>query len=152
MHKLFGIFLFLIGMAVSFHSYACDMNMNHWHGDMPGMGHGHEFYSCPQRGEVDQKSQAMPGAQLFQSKGCVLCHTIGGGDKTGPDLAGLFKRRDETWVREFIQDPARKIKTDAKASALQGKYETQMPQLELSRQELDQIVDFLKSATRQSPE
>tara|TARA_Y100000780_G_scaffold155505_1_gene140135 strand:- start:171062 stop:171454 length:393 start_codon:yes stop_codon:yes gene_type:complete len=37
------------------------------------------------------------------STNCAVCHSIGGGDKTGPDLAGVTERRDEKWLIKFIQ-------------------------------------------------
>lgn len=151
MKRLLILLFSVFGVCWSYSSHACDWDMRHWHGDAPGGWHGQQYYGCPHQGSgprVAKKFQHLSGAQLFQSKGCTGCHTIGDGPKIGPDLAGLFQRRDETWVRAFIQDPIGKVQTDAKAGKLKEQYGTQMPQLALSPKELDQLLAFLKTATQ----
>ncbi|MFO1518983.1 MAG: cytochrome c [bacterium] len=115
------------------------------HGErMPGMGRpASDGSDCGRMG----KFKNMPGTSLFQDKGCVACHTLGEGDKTGPDLEGLFQRRSEKWVKEFLQDPVGKVLTDPKAKALKERYGTQMPPMELTPHEIDQIIEFLKKAS-----
>lgn len=44
------------------------------------------------------------GETLFQSK-CSACHTIGGGVRVGPDLAGVTGRRDRAWLSQWILAP-----------------------------------------------
>jgi cytochrome c2 len=44
-------------------------------------------------GEVDA-ALASEGETAFQQKGCVGCHTVGGGKLTGPDLQGVTDRRE----------------------------------------------------------
>ncbi|MHC5210709.1 MAG: c-type cytochrome [Planctomycetota bacterium] len=36
---------------------------------------------------------------------CQSCHTIGGGKLAGPDLKGLFERRDRDWLVPYILNP-----------------------------------------------
>src|SRR5262247_2965138 len=50
----------------------------------------------------------MPEKQeyLFQSR-CGACHTIGQGDRVGPDLAGVTTRRDRTWLARYLAEPDR---------------------------------------------
>src|SRR5262245_61672417 len=43
-------------------------------------------------------------ADFFQQN-CTSCHTIGGGRLTGPDLKDVTKRKDEAWLKRFIQNP-----------------------------------------------
>ena len=40
---------------------------------------------------------AIAGKQAFESK-CLACHTVGDGDKLGPDVAGVTKRRSQAWL------------------------------------------------------
>ena len=57
-------------------------------------------------------ASAMPplqadGEALFTSKGCNACHTIGGGDLVGPDLAGVTELRTQEWLTNWLIAPAR---------------------------------------------
>lgn len=49
----------------------------------------------------------------FFKGNCSSCHTIGEGDKIGPDLAGLSKRRKLGWIVKFVQYPSGMIEGDA---------------------------------------
>ena len=40
---------------------------------------------------------------------CFSCHTIGGGRLTGPDLKDVLKRREKSWILQFIQGPKKVI-------------------------------------------
>ena len=57
--------------------------------------------------------QAAPGGQsaeegeaLFRQY-CAGCHTIGGGDLSGPDLLGVAERRDPEWLEHWLAEPDR---------------------------------------------
>jgi mono/diheme cytochrome c family protein len=52
-------------------------------------------------------SAQAPSEEAYEYFGlnCKSCHTVGGGDLTGPDLQGLLERRDRAWLVEFIQHP-----------------------------------------------
>ncbi|MDP2702657.1 MAG: c-type cytochrome [Candidatus Rokubacteria bacterium] len=45
--------------------------------------------------------EAIEGQALFHEE-CVACHTIGQGDRVGPDLAGVTARRDRAWLEAWI--------------------------------------------------
>ncbi len=47
---------------------------------------------------------SQPGQALYKRL-CASCHTVGGGDRVGPDLAGVMGRRDRDWLTSFISDP-----------------------------------------------
>ena len=87
------------------------------------------------------------GARLFKAKGCITCHTIGEGVKVGPDLQGLFARREEAWVRRYVSDPATMFENDPIAKALKEQYKVAMPRMMISPSELDQLVAYLQKAT-----
>ena len=86
-----------------------------------------------------------PGEKLYIRKGCINCHTIGKGRHFGSDLAGITKRRQDTWIRRWIRDPLGLVAVDAEAQALLKEYGLPMPDLKLSAAETDAIVEFLKS-------
>jgi cytochrome oxidase Cu insertion factor (SCO1/SenC/PrrC family)/mono/diheme cytochrome c family protein len=63
-----------------------------------------------------------PGQALFK-KICAPCHTIGVGDRVGPDLRGVTSRRDRAWLAAFIQNPAKlRALRDPAAMALVEKF------------------------------
>lgn len=143
---IFSLFFLFVSLVIlNSNSHAC----GYWRGDPAGTWHGWSDYGCPyRRPPVQEKYQNLPGAELYQSKGCTACHTIGQGDKAGPDLMGLFSRRTEDWVKNFISDPSRVLKTDTSARQLKAQYTIEMPNSELTKQEISQIINFLKAATK----
>jgi protein SCO1/2 len=86
------------------------------------------------------------GQRLFMSK-CTACHTIGQGDKVGPDLAGVTERRERAWLTRYVYAPEEVRKAgDPIASALFKKYnEIGMPYLGLGASDVADIVAFLAS-------
>jgi len=85
------------------------------------------------------------GRYLF-ARHCAACHTIGHGDKIGPDLLGVINVRDRAWLARQIAMPEKMLEeNDPIATALFKKYkEIQMPNLRLDQDEVSQIIDFLK--------
>ena len=86
------------------------------------------------------------GQRLFASK-CSACHTIGKGDKLGPDLAGVAARRERPWIARYIQQPDEVLAGgDPIASALYNKYrKIGMPNLRLGSSDVEDLVSFLES-------
>ena len=89
------------------------------------------------------------GRYLF-ARHCAACHTIGHGDKIGPDLIGVADVRDRTWLARQIATPDEVLaEKDPIATALFKKYkEVRMPNLRLDDDEVKLIIDFLKSPTQ----
>ena len=86
------------------------------------------------------------GQRLFASK-CSACHTIGKGDKLGPDLAGVTDRRSRAWLARYIQEPDEVLAAgDPIATALHNKYKKiGMPNLRLGSSDVDDLLSFLAS-------
>ncbi|HKY63161.1 MAG TPA: cytochrome c [bacterium] len=91
---------------------------------------------------------AVEGARLFKAKGCYSCHSIGEGPKAGPDLKGLFARREEAWIRAYVSDPVAMVASDPIARGLKEQYKIQMPKMMISPQEMDALLGYLRSATQ----
>ena len=83
---------------------------------------------------------------LFQSK-CGACHTIGQGDKVGPDLAGVTGRRERAWLTRYIQAPDEVLAAgDPVATGLFKKYkEVRMPNLGLTQDEVTDLLWYLQT-------
>jgi protein SCO1/2 len=84
------------------------------------------------------------GAYDFKSF-CSNCHTIGGGDKIGPDLAVAFDSRDPHWLAEYSLRPdAVRQRNDPIASMLAEKYpHVRMPNLGLTPTEVQAIMKYV---------
>ena len=91
------------------------------------------------------------GQYLFATR-CAACHTIGNGDKVGPDLLGVTSARDLKWLRRTIVEPDKLIaEKDPIATALFKKYnEVVMPRLGLSDVDVDTLIDYLKRQSASS--
>lgn len=88
---------------------------------------------------------AVRGKLSFENK-CLACHSIGGGDKVGPDLYGATKRHDTAWLTRWLKNPDEMLKTDATAKALLEKYKLPMPNQNASDAEIREYIEYFKWA------
>ncbi len=93
---------------------------------------------------------AEAGARLAKIKGCNACHSTDGSRLVGPSYKGLLGRTetvvtkgethqvtiDEAYIRRSIMDPA--------ADVVEG-YPPVMPKLEITDEEINALVEYLKS-------
>ena len=86
-----------------------------------------------------------PGEPLFL-KACSGCHTVGRGDRVGPDLAGITERRSRAWLLDFISSPERmRARKDPIALALTVKYPTvRMPGIGVAADEAAEVVAYIE--------
>jgi protein SCO1/2 len=84
------------------------------------------------------------GQFLFQSR-CQACHTIGGGDRIGPDLLGVTDRRDRGWLARYVAQPERMLaEGDPVATSLFRKYnQVRMPNVELGTDDVAAVLSFI---------
>lgn len=89
------------------------------------------------------------GRYLF-ARHCAACHTIGHGNKIGPDLEGVADVRDPAWLARQIATPDEVLASrDPIATALFKKYKhVNMPNLRLDQDEVKVIIGFLKDPTQ----
>lgn len=97
----------------------------------------------PPSGSIDQ-SLAADGEKLFQNKGCVGCHTIGGGRLSGPDLMGVTERREYGWIMAMVTNPDSMLKTDTTARKMLQEYMTPMMNMGVTRSEARAIYEHLR--------
>ena len=84
----------------------------------------------------------MQGKLAFESK-CLACHSIGEGDKLGPDLLGVTKRRTDAWLTKWLKSPEKMLESDADAKAMLKKYnEIPMPNQNLGDAEIDEYIKY----------
>jgi protein SCO1/2 len=87
-----------------------------------------------------------PGQYLFQSR-CTACHTIGQGDKLGPDLLGVTARRTHAWLKRYLAEPDKMLaEGDPIATALFETYNTvRMPNQNMGGADLAAILSYLEA-------
>jgi protein SCO1/2 len=86
------------------------------------------------------------GEYLFASR-CSACHSLGQGDKMGPDLLGVTTRRERTWLLRYIQVPDQVLASgDPIAKTLYEKYQNaRMPNVSLGGADVAAIVSYLEA-------
>ncbi|HEU0290100.1 MAG TPA: SCO family protein [Burkholderiales bacterium] len=93
-----------------------------------------------------------PGEALF-IKVCSGCHTVGRGDRVGPDLAGISQRRQRAWLVDFIASPERmRARKDPIALALMAKYpNVRMPGVGIAEDEAAELVAYIEGYRKPQP-
>ncbi|MEQ1756125.1 MAG: SCO family protein [Micropepsaceae bacterium] len=86
------------------------------------------------------------GEYLFRTR-CVSCHTMGSGDRLGPDLLGVASSRPHDWMSRWIREPDKMIEEgDPVATALRAKYKDMpMPNFGLGEKEATALIDYMAS-------
>jgi len=96
-----------------------------------------------------------PGQALFK-KICAPCHTIGVGDRVGPDLRGITARRDRAWLASFIKNPGKlRSQNDPLALALAARYPSvRMPAMGITDNDAADLLAYLdqQAAKLNTPE
>jgi len=102
----------------------------------------------PQPDAAETRRLAAEGARLFRAKGCTRCHTIGGGDRDGPDLAGVTERRSYAWVVMMLTQPEYMVQADHTAQQLLIEHFLEMPNLEITVEEARAVWAYLGAGAR----
>jgi mono/diheme cytochrome c family protein len=99
--------------------------------------------SLPARAE-----EPSPAAVLFTRR-CATCHTLGEGDKIGPDLVGVMDRRQEAWLTRFLQSPGALIDAeDPVATGLLRKFNgVRMPDQQLTDTQRQELFAYFRECT-----
>lgn len=101
---------------------------------------------------VKAGSTGRQGQALF-IKACASCHSIGQGDKVGPDLKGVTSRRDHDWIVRFMMGPEKmRADRDPVALALAERFPiVRMPNLQLSDGDAADLISYLDSVGQAPP-
>jgi len=85
------------------------------------------------------------GQYLF-AKECAVCHTLGQGEKIGPDLKYVTRARGHEWLERFIREPNKMREAgDPIAVALTKHYKVLMPNLDLGDQDVAELIRYLSA-------
>jgi nitrite reductase (NO-forming) len=87
------------------------------------------------------EAEAAKGKLAYETK-CLACHSVGEGDRLGPDLLGVTKRRTDDWLARWLKSPERMLETDEAAKAMLTKYKVPMPNQGLPDEEIRQLIKY----------
>jgi len=107
----------------------------------PGAGES-EHHNIPATG-APTDPLAVNGKLAFESK-CLACHSIAGGDKLGPDIYNVTKRRNEAWLTRWLKSPEQMLQSDAAAKAMLDKYKVPMPNQNLADKDIREFIAYFK--------
>ena len=88
---------------------------------------------------------AVRGKLAFESK-CLACHSVGGGDKLGPDVFGVTRRREEAWLVRWMKNPEKMLESDPIAKEMLVRFKVPMPNQNLSEAEVREYITYFKWA------
>jgi hypothetical protein len=84
---------------------------------------------------------------LFVRK-CGSCHTVGKGDRVGPDLKGAVERRGRPWVERFVGEPSAMLDSDPQARELLARFKgVRMPDLGLAPQQPALLAELIAACS-----
>jgi len=102
----------------------------------------------PETGYVMEGRQ--PGSAMFV-KLCAGCHTVGRGDRVGPDLDGLTLRRSRAWITDFLLNPiAMRARRDPIALALAANFPgVRMPYLQIHESDAADLISYIDARSKE---
>ena len=93
---------------------------------------------------VVNKELAKAGKNVWTGKGCMGCHSIGKGKLAGPDLNGLYERRQTEWVKTWLKNPEAMYETDEAVKAMLKEWNgLKMPNMKLKDTEIDAVMHYI---------
>jgi len=99
--------------------------------------------ALPTTAEARAPDAPDPMEDLFVRK-CASCHTVGKGQRVGPDLQGAHQRRERSWLVSMIRMPSSMLATDPVARRLVQEFQgVRMPDLGLSLDQVEGLADLI---------
>lgn len=101
----------------------------------------------PSPEEVAEGDLGDKGATVFQER-CAECHTIGGGDRKGPDLASAALRYPLSWVRAMVHRPDSMFQVDSTAQRILRAHGVSGDDVSPSDPQVQALLAYLRSFDR----
>ena len=95
----------------------------------------HTETKIPERSKAAEVTPAVArGKHIWETRNCIGCHTLlGEGAYFAPELGNVYKRRGPDFIKAWMQ-----------AQPTGAPHRRQMPQFNLTEQQLNDLVEFLK--------
>ena len=110
------------------------------------------WYASDKLSPHDKGAPKSEGEVLFQTLGCVACHSLDGSIIVGPSFRGIFGKKvkvltngklrevlvDETYIRDSVRTPAKDV--------VEGFPDGVMPNLsdQINKEQMEAIIEFIK--------
>jgi nitric oxide reductase subunit C len=108
--------------------------------------HSHYYMRTTSTDESTLTESVARGKHVWEKNSCINCHTLlGEGAYFAPELGNVWKRYGGVEGKETARDSI-KAWMAAQPTGIEGR--RQMPQFNLTEQELDDLVDFLEWTSR----
>ncbi len=90
---------------------------------------------------------ASAGSSLFNSEGCIACHTINGqGGSVGPNLSHVGGKRSLSWIKTQIANPGAHFASGSSVTINGKPYMAIMPaHKHMPASKLNALADYLES-------
>lgn len=100
-------------------------------------------YSTVTAGERLPRNGDIVAGQAIFRKSCTYCHTIGRGDRIGPDLMGIGAAMSDTWIAAWTAYPAEMVAAGAYSAARLALYPYVMPDLAHTELQVWDMTSFI---------
>ena len=107
---------------------------------------------APARAQTDEATSEFKKHGALFVQHCMKCHTVGQGDRVGPDLEDVSLRRDREWLIGFITQPGEYLDNDPIARQLLRAYDdVRMTDLGISRPQAEGLLNFIETLSEGGP-
>ncbi|MHC4971159.1 MAG: c-type cytochrome [Planctomycetota bacterium] len=97
----------------------------------------------------EEKSPFQKQATLF-AQHCMKCHTVGQGDRVGPDLKNALERREREWLLGFIRQPSLYLDGDDPIAKelLKEFADVRMPDLGITPDQAEGLLAYIETMSK----
>lgn len=91
------------------------------------------------------------GKEVWMSRSCDACHSIGKGRRAGPDLSGVTSRRSMEWLKSWLKNPTEMQQSDTIAQRLVVEAKgVKMVNPKLSDSDIQAVISYLAEESRKA--